>query len=140
MPMMGAMADQVDEGEIVKVEAMIRSMTPDERTGPHTIDRSRTSRIARGSGRKPKEVSDLVKRFDQMRTLMSQLGSGKGGGLLSKVPGMGRLAGAGGMDPAALLGDPSGGGSNRLKSRDSDARKKNKRKQARKSRRKGRRK
>ena len=140
MPMMGAMADQVDEGEIVKVEAMIRSMTPGERAGPHTIDRSRTSRIARGSGRKPKEVSDLVKRFDQMRTLMSQLGSGKGGGLLSKIPGMGRLAGAGGMDPAALLGDPSSGGSNRLKSRDSDARKKNKRKQARKSRRKGRRK
>ena len=138
MPMMGNMADQVDEGEIVKVEAMIRSMTPGERSGPHSIDRSRTSRIARGSGRSPKEVSDLVKRFDQMRDVMSQLGSG--GGLLSKIPGMGRLAGAGGMDPAAMLGGGPGGGSRRLKARDSEVRKKNKRKQARKSRRKGRRK
>ena len=73
-----------------------------------------------------------------MRDLMSQLGSG--GGLLSKIPGMGRLAGAGGMDPTAMLGGGPSGGSRRLKARDSDARKKNKRKQARKSRRKGRRK
>jgi len=140
LPMFGGLAEQVDERELVKVEAMIRSMTPAERSRPELIEKSRATRIALGSGRKPKEVYDLVKRFDQMRGVMAQLGGG--GGLLSKVPGMGRLAGAGGMPglpPTALLGGgPSaGGGGNRR--RTSDAARKRKRKQARKSRKKGRR-
>ncbi len=139
LPMFGGLADQVDEGELVKVESMIGSMTREERTRPEIIEKSRASRIAQGSGRKPKEVYDLVKRFDQMRGLMAQLGGGAGGGLMSKIPGMGRLAPAG-MDPTALLG----GGvapprSGHTKRRTSDAARKRKRKQARKSRKKGRR-
>ncbi|MCG8589821.1 MAG: signal recognition particle protein [Proteobacteria bacterium] len=142
MPMFGQMADQVDERELVKVEALINSMTPGERNDPDCIDRSRASRIARGSGRKQHEVHDLVKRFRQMRDMMAALGSGQGGGLMSRIPGMGQLAGAGGLDPASLLG----GGAGAPRSSATRARrptgkdKKQKRKQARKSRKKGRRK
>jgi signal recognition particle subunit SRP54 len=105
--------------------------------------------VAAGSGRAPKEVSELVKRFGQMRDVMGALG-GKGGGLLSRIPGLGRFAGAGagagglsGLDPAALLGGgpPGAGGPRRTEraGRDRD-REKRKRKQAKKDRRKGRRK
>ncbi|MCC6642194.1 MAG: signal recognition particle protein [Deltaproteobacteria bacterium] len=150
LPMFGGLADQVDERELGKVEAMIRSMTPGERSDPDLINKSRASRIARGSGRRSKEVVQLVQRFRQMRDMMGALGGGGLGGLLSKVPGIGRLMGAGagmpaGFDPSALLGAgaPGGGGGGRggqqrSASRQRDAQKK-KRKQARKDRRKGRR-
>ncbi len=140
MPMFGGLAEQVDESEIVKVESMIRSMTPRERKQPELIEKSRAGRIAAGSGRKPKEVHDLVKRFDQMRGMMGQLGGQ--GGLLSRIPGMGQLSGAGmpaGVDPTALLSGAAAGRSGATKRRTSDAARKRKRKQARKSRKKGRR-
>jgi len=142
MPFFGGMADQVEEGELGKVQAMIHSMTLGERRRPDSIDKSRAARIARGSGRKPKEVLDLVARFRQMREMMGSLGAP--GGLLSRLPGMGGGAGlgAGGLDPSALLagmgGHPGLSGPGPMRSRQSDARKKNKRKQARKDRRKGR--
>jgi signal recognition particle subunit SRP54 len=141
LPFFGAAAEQVDEGEIGRVEALIHSMTPGERARPDIIDKSRASRIARGSGRRSREVFELVERFGQMRQMMASLGSG---GLLSRIPGLGRLAGAGGggVDPAALLaGAPGFGGAagsarglrrNRVKQ-------KGKRKQARQARRKNRR-
>jgi signal recognition particle subunit SRP54 len=147
MPMFGSMADQVDEGELGKVESMIHSMTRQERTRPDVIDKSRASRIAKGSGRKAKEVLDLVARFKQMREMMGNLGAP--GGLLSKIPGMGNMMGGGGaamdpsmMDPSALLagaGMPMGGGG-RTRSQKSSTQRKNKRQQARKSRQKGRKK
>jgi signal recognition particle subunit SRP54 len=143
LPGLGELAGQVDEREIVKTQAMIQSMTPGERQKPEVIDKSRAGRIARGSGRSPREVHDLVARFRQMREMMGALGGG--GGLLGKIPGMGRLAGAGpaGMppdfDPAALLG----GGGNRQLRRQLEARQKSdakkKRKQAKAARRKSRR-
>jgi hypothetical protein len=88
-------------------------------------------------------VLDLVGRFGQMRDMMAALG---GGGLLSRIPGLGRLAGAGaapgGLDPAALLAPPEGG--SRAVRRADEARRrsqaKRKRKQAKQARRKGRRK
>jgi signal recognition particle subunit SRP54 len=142
--MFGDLAEQVDEKELRRVEAMIHSMTRAERAEPDVIDRSRAARIARGSGRRPKEVLELVGRFGQMRQMMSALGGGGGGGLLSRIPGMGRLAGGGmpaGLDPAALL---EGGGGNRAARRRAAAgskdRQKRKRKAARKARRKGRKK
>jgi signal recognition particle subunit SRP54 len=143
LPMFGSMADQVDEQELSRVEALIHSMTPGERAQPELIDKSRASRIARGSGRRSKDVRDLIDRFGQMRDVMASLG--KQGGLLSKVPGMGRLAGAGmpdGMDPASLmaLGDGGfGGGPSQRTLAKRHARSKGKRKQARKARRKNRR-
>jgi hypothetical protein len=74
-----------------------------------------------------------------MREMMGQLG--KGGGMLSKIPGLGNLAGAGGMDPMAMLGGSSGGksGRGRREATDTRSRQKGKRKQARKARRKNRR-
>jgi signal recognition particle subunit SRP54 len=141
LPMFGSISDQVDDRELVKVEAMVGSMTRAERTRPEIIDKSRASRIARGSGRRSKEVHDLVKRFGKMREVMSSLG--RNPGLLGRVPGMGQLAGAGGVpDPASLLagprGDP-GGGSTRGGAAKARARQKKKRKQSRKDRKRGRR-
>jgi len=52
LPMFGSIAEQVDERELGRVEALIQSMTPAERARPAIIDKSRTSRIARGSGRR----------------------------------------------------------------------------------------
>jgi signal recognition particle subunit SRP54 len=143
MPGFGKLAEHVDEGELGKVQAMIQSMTPAERTDPERIDRSRASRIARGSGRQQSEVTDLVKRFRQMREMMAMLGGGGAGGLLSRIPGMGRLAGAGGLDPSMLAGLGSPTGNARVISATTEARRrqaaKKKRKDAKKARKKGRR-
>ena len=138
LPGMGQLADQVEESELIKVESMIRSMTPDERSRPELIDKSRTSRIARGSGRRSKDVKELLERFGQMRQMMGALGSG--GGLLSKIPGMGNLAGAGagGFDPSMLMGGGGGGAPSRREDSRSRARQKDKRKKARKARKKNR--
>jgi signal recognition particle subunit SRP54 len=140
LPMFGSLAQQVDEGELGRVQAMIHSMTRVERADPGVIDKSRAARIARGSGRRTREVLDLVQRFAQMRSVMGSLGGG--GGLLGRVPGLGRLAGAGaGGDPMALL---QGAGAaqpraSRAGDRRKDRERRSKRKQARKDRKKGRR-
>ena len=137
LPMFGSIADQVDEGELGKVEALIGSMTPTERSRPEIIDKSRASRIARGSGRRSREVRELVQRFDQMREMMASLGSG---GMLSGVPGLGRLAGpGGGIDPSLLGSGGAGDGLGQRATIRHRARQKGKRKQARKARRKNRR-
>ncbi len=131
LPGVGGLADQIDERELVKVESLIRSMTPAERARPETIDKSRASRIARGSGRRSRDVRELVERFSQMRQMMGALGSG---GLLSRIPGLGRLAPGGGVDPSALLSGaplPAAGPRESARRR---ARQKEKRKQARKAR------
>ena len=114
-------------------------------TSGYRLYSRRAVRIARGSGREQKEVHDLVKRFDQMKALMRNLG--KQGGPLGGMPGLGgagQLSGAsaGGMDPMAMLGAgsaSSGRAKGRSRARNSDARKKNKRRNARKSRRNSRR-
>jgi len=155
LPGIGQLAGQVDEGELVKVESMIQSMTRSERAKPSLIDKSRARRIATGSGHKVSEVEQLVDRFMQMRQLMGALG--QQGGLLSRMgggfPGAGgpafgggsSLGGRGamppmgmGFDPSMLLGGPGRGGAPR-KPQDTKA-KKNKRKQQRDSRKKHRKK
>ena len=149
LPMFGDLADQVDEREIVKVESMIQSMTKQERKQPDVIDKSRAARIAGGSGRTPKDVTDLVGRFSQMRQMMGSLGGGGGGGLMSKIPGLGRLTGGGGapgmadLDPAALMAGMGGGGNRamrRQQAANAKSQAKKKRKAAKKSRRRGRKK
>src|SRR5262249_7106371 len=134
LPMFGQLADEVEDSQMVRVESLIGSMTPEERKRPELIDKSRARRIARGSGRRSSEVRELVSRFEQMREMMSGLGAP--GGLLSKIPGMGRLAGAGGGDPSAPLGGRGGGRRAGAKRR---AQQRGKRKQARKPRKKNRR-
>jgi signal recognition particle subunit SRP54 len=82
LPGMGALKQlknaDVDEGELDRVEAIILSMTPEERANPATINGSRRKRIANGSGTRVQHVNQLVKQFDQMRKLMRQMVSGKG--------------------------------------------------------------
>jgi signal recognition particle subunit SRP54 len=81
LPGMGAMKGlkdvDVDEGELDRVEAIILSMTPEERRRPELIKGSRRLRIAKGSGTNVQAVNQLVKQFDQMRKLMRQIGRGK---------------------------------------------------------------
>jgi signal recognition particle subunit SRP54 len=81
MPGMGAMKQlknaDVDERELDRVEAIILSMTPQERANPGLINGSRRKRIATGSGTKVQHVNQLVKQFDQMRKLMKQVASGQ---------------------------------------------------------------
>ena len=78
---MGAMKQlknaEIDEGELDRVEAIILSMTPEERTNPALIKGSRRKRIANGSGTRPQQVNQLIKQFDQMRKLMRHMTSGK---------------------------------------------------------------
>ncbi len=68
---------EVDERELGRVEAMILSMTPRERSFPHTIDGSRRRRIARGSGTTVQEVSRLLNARREMQKLMKQMEQGK---------------------------------------------------------------
>ncbi len=81
LPGMGAMKQlknaDVDEGRLDQVEAIILSMTPEERANPALIKGSRRKRIANGSGTRPQHVNQLVKQFDQMRKLMRHMASGK---------------------------------------------------------------
>lgn len=65
---------EVDDGQVRRVEAIIRSMTQTERSKPEIIDASRRSRIATGSGTKPQDVSQLVTQFKQMQTLLKRMG------------------------------------------------------------------
>jgi signal recognition particle subunit SRP54 len=71
-----------DEKQISRVEAIISSMTPDERRKQHIINGSRRKRIAKGSGTSVEEVNRLLKQFVQMQKMLKQLGgmAGLGGG------------------------------------------------------------
>jgi signal recognition particle subunit SRP54 len=68
---------QIDERELDKVEAIICSMTTDERRAPDIINGSRRRRIAAGSGTSVQAVNQLINRFKQMQKLMKQMSSGK---------------------------------------------------------------
>jgi signal recognition particle subunit SRP54 len=78
LPGMGnikALAEQKpDEGQISRVEAIINSMTPEERRKQHIINGSRRKRIARGSGTSVEEVNRLLKQFVQMQKMLKSLG------------------------------------------------------------------
>ncbi|HZA00044.1 MAG TPA: signal recognition particle protein [Acidimicrobiales bacterium] len=64
---------EVDEGQVRRIEAIIRSMTREERVDPMIIDGSRRLRIANGSGTQPSDVSQLLKQFREMRKLMKRM-------------------------------------------------------------------
>jgi signal recognition particle subunit SRP54 len=68
---------KVEERDMDRIEAIILSMTPEERRRPELIKGSRRLRIARGSGTDVQQVNQLVKQFGQMRKLMRQLGRGR---------------------------------------------------------------
>ena len=81
--------EQFDEGELVKTQSIVQSMTPIERSEPKILNGSRRSRIAKGSGRQVSDVNSLVERFSQAQKAMKQMRGDKGGGQLP--PGMGAL-------------------------------------------------
>ena len=71
----------VDESELSRVEAIVLSMTPQERRMPHLIDGSRRKRIAAGSGTDIQQVNKLLSARKQMQKMMKQMGKGKMPGL-----------------------------------------------------------
>jgi signal recognition particle subunit SRP54 len=83
VPGLGKMAPglsaEVTDQQFKRIEAMILSMTPEERRKPKIIDGSRKKRIARGSGTTVQEINALLNQFRQMQKMMKQLGRGKGG-------------------------------------------------------------
>ena len=69
--------ENVDERQMGRVEAIVLSMTPQERRFPHVIDGSRRQRIAKGSGTTVQQVNQLLEARKQMAKMMKQLGKGK---------------------------------------------------------------
>ncbi|WP_076259815.1 signal recognition particle protein [Intrasporangium flavum] len=95
MPGMQGMRDQLDafdDREFDRVEAMVRSMTPFERTHPKQINGSRRARIAKGSGVTVTDVNQLLERFGQAQKMMKSMARGGGGGLpgMPGIPGKGK--------------------------------------------------
>jgi signal recognition particle subunit SRP54 len=84
-------ANKPDEKQLARIEAIIGSMTPEERRKQHIINGSRRKRIARGSGTTIEEVNRLLKQFVQMQKMLKQLG------------GMAGLAGGGKMSPRQAM-------------------------------------
>jgi signal recognition particle subunit SRP54 len=80
IPGFGGMAqeaqDAVDRGELRRIEAIIRAMTPRERRDPTILNGSRRRRIAAGSGTNLTDVNRLVKQFGEMQKVMKQLSGG----------------------------------------------------------------
>jgi signal recognition particle subunit SRP54 len=64
---------EVDDRDVARVEAIIRSMTPTERNNPKILNGSRRARIARGSGTTTQQVNAVLKQFDEARRMMKQL-------------------------------------------------------------------
>jgi signal recognition particle subunit SRP54 len=115
---------EISDDAYKQVEAIIRSMTPEERRNPSLIRHARRNRIATGSGTSPDEVVDLLKQFREMQKMMSQLGGLAGGempggkkgkrGVMSRMPGqigqigqmrdMMKQMQESGMDPSQLGG------------------------------------
>ena len=98
LPGMGGMKDlQVDEKALTRVEAIILSMTPQERENPQILGSSRKRRIAAGSGTRVEDVNRLLKQFGDMQRMMKQF-TGKGASKkLKKLQRMGGFSGFPGM-------------------------------------------
>jgi signal recognition particle subunit SRP54 len=122
IPGMGKLsADQLQQGEakLKQSEAMINSMTTEERRNPDLLSSSpsRRRRIARGSGYAERDVSNLVSEFTKMRSLMQQMGQGQ----MPAMPGMGGMfGGMGGGNPPSQPGwrGYPGGGAQKKKKKD----------------------
>ena len=89
IPGLGGMAKQaqasVDRGDLKRVEAIIRSMTPEEREDPNILNAKRRRRIATGSGTKLQDINQLVKQFSELQKMMKQMKGMRG---VPRIPGM----------------------------------------------------
>ena len=74
---MGLNNINIDPKDIAHVEAIVLSMTKEERRNPEILKASRKQRIAKGSGRSVEEVNRLLKQFDMMKQMMKQFSNGK---------------------------------------------------------------
>ena len=94
----------LDDKELVRIRAIIQSMTRFERADPYVLIRepTRASRIANGSGTDEKQVSTVVQQFLFMKQMMGSIGSQAG--MLGKIPGMKQLAAANRLRDAVKTG------------------------------------
>ena len=81
----------IDDKAFSKVESIIQSMTPTERSNPELLNQSRKRRIAKGCGKEINEINMFLKQFDQMRQMMHNMSLGKGMGNMMGMPGAGRF-------------------------------------------------
>ena len=106
IPGMGGMADQIGdlnpEKEMSRIAGIINSMTPAERSNPEIIDRSRRTRIARGSGVQHADVNKLLKEFTAMSRMMQDVSNL---GIRDRLKFMQGLAGSGMLDPSVDLSE-----------------------------------
>ncbi len=80
---------EIDENAFKKIEAIINSMTPEERTKPDLLNGSRRKRIADGSGSTIQEVNNFIKQFDQMKGMMKKMTTMQAGGKMPSMKGLG---------------------------------------------------
>ena len=78
----------IDDNAFKSIEAIIKSMTPKERTHPEILNTSRRARIAKGSGTNIQEVNRLIKQFDQTRKMMKMVTGSQMAGMMSRMKGM----------------------------------------------------
>ncbi len=128
LPGVGSMLKDVDidEKQLDRTEALVQSMTPEERKSPKKINTSRRRRIAKGSGGEPQQVAQLVKQFDVISKMTKQMASMS---TSSKMAAAKQLAGGGMGDMIGGMGGLGlgGRGSTKAKSRGVKKRKPKKR-------------
>jgi len=95
---------EIDDDDLKPVEAIIRSMTGEERAQPQIINGGRRSRIANGSGTTTADVNRLVKQFSEMQKMMKRFGMGGGKKGKKGRPSLGALGGLGGLGGGAMPG------------------------------------
>jgi signal recognition particle subunit SRP54 len=81
-----AQVEELDDRQVDRIEAIINSMTPEERHTPEIINASRRHRIARGSGSEPVVVNQLLKQFKQMKKVMRKVSRGDMDALMDAMP------------------------------------------------------
>ena len=79
---------EIDDNAFKGVEAIIKSMTPKERTNPEILNTSRRQRIAKGSGTSIQEVNKLIKQFDQTRKMMKMVTGNNMASMMGRMKGM----------------------------------------------------
>ncbi|WP_165063588.1 signal recognition particle protein [Paludisphaera rhizosphaerae] len=135
-PGMGQMTESLGgidaDGEVKRIQGIIDSMTPRERSRPDLIDISRRRRIAAGAGVDPSDVSGLVKQFDAMAAFVKQMSQMS---MLDKLKAMTGLGRAAALNPTAKLLAPKVGTGKRLSPKEREKQKKQREKEERKKRR-----
>jgi signal recognition particle subunit SRP54 len=88
IPGMGKMVKDidVDENSFKSIEAIIHSMTPEERERPEVLNGTRRKRIASGSGTSIQDVNRLIKQFEDMRKMMKMFTTGQAQNMMRNMP------------------------------------------------------